>query len=229
MALEYDHKTATLVKDLFELAPKSGMDPHDLRNFLDFVIQLVLVGYGGRKFYFYDNRDIKVSSEEVSLMEELFHHLNLGTVSGIFFHGGTGGQSGSLLAACPRENKFIIPSQIISKRGKIWTAKNEKEIQKALGMAVLSSGDDWANRELDRLGVSVYFGGACLFAQVVPTRDEKERDATVRNAIALCDKWSYVWNTITGGLGLDWQLTVQTAEAKKRKHWTNNKIIHTAD
>lgn len=228
MALEYDDITAGIVCQLFDGA-ESGRPPAELANFLDFVIQLVLVGHGGRKFFFYDNRDIKVSSEEVSLMEELFHHLNLGTISGIFFHGGTGGQSDSLLAACPRKNKFIIPSQIISKRGKIWTAKNDKEIQKALGMAVLSSGDDWANRELDRLGVSVYFGGVCLFAQVAPMREAKELDGAVRNAIALCDTWSEIWNTTTGGLGLDWQFVVQTMQAKKRKYWTNKKIIHTAD
>ena len=60
-------------------------------------------------------------------------------------------------------------------------------------------------------------------------REAKELDGAVRNAIALCDTWSEIWNTTTGGLGLDWQFVVQTMQAKKRKYWTNKKIIHTAD
>ncbi len=229
MSLKYDDTTANILCQLFDGAARSGSSLTKLAAFLNFIIQLVLVGYGGRKFFFNDNQDIKVSAEEVSLLEELFSHLDLGTISGDFFRGGTGGQSDSLLVACPSKNKFIIPAQIISKRGKIWTAQNDKEIQKALGMAVLSSGDDWANIGLDRLGVSVYFGDVHLFAQVVAMQNKKEMEATVLNAIALCDKWSEVWNTTTGGLGLNWKFTVQESQAKKHKYWAKDKIIHVAD
>ena len=232
MALEYDHKTATLLKDLFELASKSGMDPHDLRYFLDFVTQLVLVGYGGRKFYF-AHGSIKASAEEIDLLAELFSHLGLGAIREDYFLGGDRPpQSDALLFGMNNRNKGkgVIWGQIVSKKGTRWTARNEREVQKALGMTVLSSGDDWADPQLDRLAVGVWFENISLFTQVVPTRDEKEVKATTSNAIKLCDKWKKIWDEVTGGLGLTWTWSVATVLRKKTSSWSrrSTKIVHVA-
>lgn len=233
MPLEYDHKTATLVKDLFELAPKSGMDPQDLRDFLDFVVQLVLVGYGGRKFYF-AQVSIKASAEEIGLLAELFSHLGLGAIREDYFSSGDRPpQSDALLFGMNSRNKGkgVIWGQIVSKKGTRWTARNERDVQKALGMTVLSSEHDWADDQLDRLAVSVWFEKIQLFTQVVPTRDEKEVKATTSNAIKLCDGWKKIWDEVTGGLGLTWTWSVATILRKKNSSWSSAsaKIIHTAD
>jgi len=232
MKLSYDHKTATLVKDLFELASKSGREPAELRNLLDFVIQLVLVGYGGRKFYFADG-SIKASAEEIDLLAELFSHLGLGAIREDYFSGGDRPpQSDALLFGMNNRNKGkgAIWGQIVSKKGTRWTARNEREVQKALGMTVLSSEHDWADPQLDRLAVHVFFENISLFTQVVPTRDEKEAKATTSNAIKLCDEWKKIWHEVTGGLGLTWTWSVSTILRKKNSSWSSRsaKIVHVA-
>lgn len=242
MKLSYDHKTATLVQDIFEMAAYSGRESSELRAFLEFVIQLVLVGYGGRKFYF-EQADCAATAEEITLIAELFSHLGLGAIREGYYHGGAGGarggQSSELLFGINKKNKKKgkIWGQIISKKGTHWTAKNSNEQQKGLGMAVLSSGEDWANRQLDRLAVTVWFGNINIFTQVVPMRDEKESVATMRNAIKLCNKWKKIWDTVTGGLGLtngpgiSWKWFVSVRLAEKNSSWSSasERIIHTAD